>query len=93
MQVRPQDAPIHVLNRLQQMVVVVPVDAYKNKTEQINQQGRDQGPQSAPVRSMRDLDFQHHDRDYDGDHAIAECFHPPFFQPNLQDAYARYRLK
>ena len=42
MQIGPEDAAIDVLDRMEQVMMVAPVDANKNKTEHIAQTYREQ---------------------------------------------------
>lgn len=57
-------------------MMVVPVDTEVDKAQYVTQKHRDQGQQHMNVFAMRHLQFQHHDGDDDGDHAIAEGFQP-----------------
>src|SRR5215469_14755743 len=61
-------------------MMIVPIDADVDVTEQVDQRSRDDGPQSAPIGSVGDLYFKHHDSDDDCNHAIAERLHPPLVQ-------------
>src|SRR2546427_805407 len=55
MQVGPEDAAVNKPGRLQEMVVVVPVDADKDKTERIAQKDRDQRAQRIEADTVRRL--------------------------------------
>ena len=74
-QVRPEDSAIDVLDRLHQVMVIVPVDAEMNKTEHITGQHRRQRLQRRPGGSVRYIELQHHDCDDDGEYTVAEGFH------------------
>src|SRR5260370_36199421 len=57
-------------------MVVVPVNAEKNKAEHVAQKDRNKRTQDFQVRSLGDFQLQHHDGDDDGNHAVAEGFQP-----------------
>src|SRR5436305_648510 len=76
-QVGPQDVAVHPLDGVQQVVVVVPVDADEGEAEQVAQEHGDQRPERGQVRPRWYLELQHHDGDDDGDHAVAERFETP----------------
>ena len=74
MKIRPEDSAVDVLNNLQQVMMVAPVDADKNEAEDVAQKDRRQRTQSREARSDGHAQLKHHDRDDDRDHSIAECF-------------------
>src|SRR5436853_5976416 len=83
MQIRPQDTTIDMLDRLEQVMVVGPVDADKNKTQHIAQKYRHQREQPSQIGLVRHLQFKHHDGDKDRDHAVAERFQSSLVHSNL----------
>ena len=83
MQIRPQHPPVHLLDRLKQVMVVVPVDAEKDETQHITQKYGKHGAQRGGVGAERHLQFQHHDGDEDRDHTITERFQSPLAQGRL----------
>ena len=85
-QVRPERAPAHLLHRVQQMVMVVPVDADEHEAQHIRQEHRHQRRECCEIGSVRHLHLQHHDRDDDRDHAIAERFQPSLAHSMLSHA-------
>src|SRR5215212_5124554 len=63
---------------MQHMVVVVPIDAQVDEAQHIAEEHRHQWRQSVDALAVRHLHLQHHDRDDDGDHTIAESLKPTF---------------
>src|SRR5690349_7367916 len=74
MQVGPEHSTIDVLNHLQQMMMVAPIDADKNEAEDVAKKHRGQRPQRRKAGAERHTQLEHHDRDDDCDHAVTECF-------------------
>ena len=60
------------LGRVQQVVMVVPVDAQHHEAEDVGQKHRGERLQRGQVGPVRRLQLQHDDRDQDRDHAVAE---------------------
>ena len=77
MRVRPQNRPVHLLNRMQQVMVVIPINTDQDKTQHIAYKHRQQRRQRFQALAMRHFHFQHHDGDDDRNHAIAKCFGRP----------------
>src|SRR5678816_2917140 len=75
MQVGPQDTTIHMLNGLEQMMMVGPIDSQEYKTDQIAEQDRNQRSKPMNRGVVRRPKLEHHDRYQDSDHSIAKCFH------------------
>jgi hypothetical protein len=59
-------------------MMVVPVNAEKNKAQYIAQKGRDGWAQLNQICSSRNLQFQHHNGYQDGNDGIAEGFKSSF---------------
>jgi len=78
----PKDAAADVFGRAQQVMVIVPIDADINEAEHVLKKigTRAQGGQIAAVRHFQ---FQHHDRNDDGQHAVAEGFETSFGMSKL----------
>src|SRR5262249_32192702 len=74
--VRPHDRAVDALARVQQVVMVVPVDGDVDEAQDVARQDGRQLTQRCQVRALRHLQLEHHDRDDDGDHPVAEGFHP-----------------
>jgi len=78
-QIGPKDIAADQLDGVQQVMMVVPVDRDIDKTQQVTKEGRQHRLERAEFDALRRFQFQHHDSDDDGKHAIAECFQPIFF--------------
>jgi hypothetical protein len=57
---------------MQQVMMVVPVNSYVNEAKNVAQKNRKQFAQGFEIITMWHLQFQDHDGNYDGDHAIAK---------------------
>src|SRR2546428_11365688 len=62
-------------------MVVAPIDPEKHEAEHVAQKRRDQRLQRRPVGSVWHPHFQHHDRDNDGNHTVAERLEPLLTHP------------
>ena len=71
----PKNSSVDMMDRLNQVMVVAPVNAQKNETEHIADELRDQRPQRFQSCTVRSGQFQNHDRDDDRDHSVTECLH------------------
>src|SRR2546422_9051648 len=80
MEIGPENEAGHVLRHLKHVVMVVPVDAYVDKAEDIAQEDGKERPQCREVTAVRDLELQHHDGDDDCEHAVAERFKTSFWR-------------
>src|SRR5436189_121497 len=76
MQVGPQNPSVNRVNDLEHVVMVVPVNAEEDEAHDVGGYGRHYGPERAPLRPVRHLELQHHDRDENRDHAVAEGQQP-----------------
>src|SRR6266513_3871805 len=74
MKVCPQNAATDLVCGLEQMMMIVPVDAQVDKTEYIAQKHWQQWLQSGKLDRVRHVQFQHHDCDDDGKNSVAERF-------------------
>jgi hypothetical protein len=75
MQIRPQDATRNMLRRLQEVMMVVPVDANVNEAQDIAEENRKEWLQGRKTGSFWRLHFQHHDRDDDGENPVTKSLH------------------
>src|SRR6266550_1979042 len=89
MQVRPQHSPVNVLDHLQQVMMVAPVDAEKDKAKYVTEKHGSDRRQRLPGGVMRHLQFQNHDGDDDRNHPITECFQPAFTHLPTLSVYYR----
>jgi hypothetical protein len=76
-QVRPEDPAVDAGGGVQQVVMVVPVDPEVREGQHVGQERRQERPEGFEVRSVRNLQLEHHDRDEDRDHAVAEGLEAP----------------
>src|SRR5208282_1495189 len=66
-----------MLRRLEQVMMIVPVDPHINEAQHIAQENREKWLQCRKPSALGGLHFQHHDSYDDGEHPITECFHAP----------------
>ena len=74
----PQDPAGGATGRVQQMVVIVPVDPQEDEALQVAEELRNERDDHLQFGRIRGLQLQHHDGNDDGDDAIAECFQSGF---------------
>src|SRR5262245_24791456 len=74
MQVRPEDTSAYMLDRLEEMMMIVPVDAENDETQNVTEEDRRDWSQRREVRPDWYAQLEHHDRDDYRDHAITEGF-------------------
>src|SRR5947199_10791898 len=72
MGVGPQHRPADAVDGVEQMVVVVPVDRDENEAQKVDRELRAERPEIGQSVSGGWSQVEHHDRDHDSDHAIAE---------------------
>src|SRR2546423_8200190 len=74
MQIRPKNSAIYATRGLDQMMVIVPVDAQVKETQHVTQKNRQERFDSRPIQAVRHLELQHHDCDDDREHSVAKRF-------------------
>ena len=72
MQVRPEDPAGHAPRQVQHVMVVVPVDPQIHEAHHVADDHGPERPQRGQRRLVRGTQLEHHDRDDDRDHAVAE---------------------
>src|SRR5687767_4859379 len=72
MQVGPQDRRAHSLYGVQEMVMIVPINADVDETQDVIEKDRQKRLESGKGYAVRHLEFQHHNGDDDRNDAIAE---------------------
>ena len=78
MQVGPEHCTCHHRAGMQQVMVIIPVNANVQKAQNVAEKHGQQRSQCSEAVAMRHLHLQYHDRDNDRDHAIAERLQPSF---------------
>src|SRR6476660_529889 len=68
-----------MFGRMEQVVMIVPVDAYVDKAQHITRENGNYWAQGLEIDAMRHLQFQHHDGNDNGEHAVTEGFDPVTF--------------
>src|SRR5216684_7376583 len=71
-----------MLRRLQEVMMVVPVDADVNEAQDIAEENRKEWLQSRKTGSLWRLHFQHHDGDDDGEYPITKSLHAALGHPS-----------
>ena len=70
----PKDLEVHLFGDMEHKVVIHPVDRHEKETQHIGKQGgQDRRKVFDPI-PQRQAQFEHHNGDDNGKHAIAECF-------------------
>ena len=73
-EVRPEDTTRDFFGGLEQVVMVVPINADVDETQDVAEEDGQERFQRGEVRFVRDFQLQHHDGDDDGEDAVAEGF-------------------
>jgi hypothetical protein len=79
MEVRPEDAAGDVFGGVEEVMVIVPVNADVDEAEDITQKDGEKRLQFGEAVAVRDFQLQHHDGDDDREDAVAESFEPGGF--------------
>jgi len=78
MQIGPQDRSGNALGSVQEMMMIVPVDADVNEAQDVAQKDRNRGPKRFERRPGRHPEVKDHDGDDDREDAVTEGFETPF---------------
>src|ERR1017187_3766145 len=78
-EVRPEDAAADAFGGLEEVVMVVPINADVDEAQDVAEEDGQERFQGGEVGGVRDFQFQHHDGDDDGEDAVAEGFEPGGF--------------
>src|SRR5260221_12423406 len=78
MQIRPQHPTVNVLDNLQQMVMITPIDSHEDEAKSVAEKYESERDQRSPGGVMRNFDLQHHDGDDDRNYPVTESFQPVF---------------
>src|SRR6266699_4562490 len=76
MQVRPQYPTGDPVGEIEHVMMIVPVDGDDDEAEYVGEKYRQESRQRGQVGAVGHLKLQHHDRDEDRDHSIAERAQP-----------------
>jgi hypothetical protein len=79
MEVRPKDAAGDTFSGLKKMMMVVPINADVDKTQDVAEEDGQDRFESGEVGSVRDFQLEHHDGDDDREDTVAEGFEPGGF--------------
>src|SRR5258706_16464068 len=93
MQVRPEDRAVHALGHLAQVVVVIPIDAEVHEAQHVAHEYGKERAQVGEVGPVRHAQLEDHDRDDDGEHAIAERFEPSLPHHSLRRSLSAVTMR
>src|SRR5580700_10101334 len=72
----PHNCPVYMIRSMKHMMVVVPVNAYIYEAKNITKKYGEHWLQSRQLVYMRNPHFQDHNRNYNCDNPVTECFDP-----------------
>jgi hypothetical protein len=73
MRIPPEIAPVDPPGGMQHVVMIIPIDSQENEAQDV---AKKNGPKRHQLRRVRHLQLPYHDRDDDGENAVAECLEP-----------------
>jgi len=77
-EVGPEDGGGYAVGGVEEVVVVIPVDADVDEAEEVAEEDGKQAGEGGEVGSAGDLEFEHHDGDDDGEDTVTEGFEAVF---------------
>ena len=78
MKIRPENPAANMLDKVEEVMVIAPIDAEEDEAQEVTEQYGNQRTQRVKTCVVRHFQFQHHDGDDNRHHAIAERFQPRF---------------
>src|SRR5215472_5780834 len=78
MQIRPKNLARDVVRGLKQVVMIVPIDAYVEETENVTEKNGNQWKECGEIAQGGDLYIEHQERDNDGKYAVTESLYTSF---------------
>jgi len=79
MEIRPHRASIDAAGRAQNVMMIVPINAYEDEAHDIRRERRQNLTERCKIGAMRWMQFSYHDRDDHRDRTIAKGFEPRGF--------------
>src|SRR6266704_210140 len=72
MEIRPEDSTSYLISEIEHVVMVIPVDRNDDKAQNVGEEYWQERTERVETDDMRNAQLEHHDRNQDRDHAVAE---------------------